>query len=466
MRIIYIDIDSLRLDHLGCYGYGRDTFPNIDRIAGRGTRFDNYYCADSPCMPSRHNLVTGRFGYNNGVVTHGGAASHLRIAERMYGGPEPSNQLLQRVLRENGVDTIGFSNFAWRHCASWFSLGWSEFHSPNLEFGDEQAHEVSGPVLRWLKPNEGRDNYYLHVNFWDPHCNYYAPREWFDRVSRMPFTADWPTAEVIREHQSFPTPHNSVFTTANRLFRQGHSPTPNMPDAIRNRSDYEHLINGYDAEILYTDHHIGLLLEELDRQGVLDETAVIISADHGEAQGEHGVYKDHYCAHECVHNIPLILSWPGLTPPSPNRQFLYNVDLSATLIELLGGSVPEQYDGVSFADGLQHGRWPNRDHLVWGHGLHSLQRCVRTRDYSLIKTYHDRGFPFEPLALYDMRSDPHQTTNLLHENPAIVSELEGLLAIWIQTQEAKSRRGDPFDIVCREWDEAGVRSMSVPPREL
>ena len=111
MRIIYFDIDSLRPDHLGCYGYHRPTSPNIDAIARQGMCFDRFYASDSPCMPSRHALISGRFGINNGVVTHGGPYAKMAVKERLYGGPAPENQLLQRRLRESGMDTISLSNF-------------------------------------------------------------------------------------------------------------------------------------------------------------------------------------------------------------------------------------------------------------------------------------------------------------------------------------------------------------------
>lgn len=74
MNVLFIDIDTLRPDHMGCYGYGRNTTPNIDAIAREGVRFDNYYCSDAPCLPSRAALVSGTFGIKNGVVGHGGTA--------------------------------------------------------------------------------------------------------------------------------------------------------------------------------------------------------------------------------------------------------------------------------------------------------------------------------------------------------------------------------------------------------
>ena len=72
MRLLYIDIDTLRCDHLGCYGYHRATSPNIDRIAADALVFENVYASDVPCLPSRTALLTGRFGIHNGVVNHGG----------------------------------------------------------------------------------------------------------------------------------------------------------------------------------------------------------------------------------------------------------------------------------------------------------------------------------------------------------------------------------------------------------
>ncbi|MGC8890948.1 MAG: sulfatase-like hydrolase/transferase, partial [bacterium] len=68
MRILYLDIDTLRADHLSCYGYHRETSPNIDAVAREGIRFNRFYASDTPCMPSRAALFTGRFGIHNGIV--------------------------------------------------------------------------------------------------------------------------------------------------------------------------------------------------------------------------------------------------------------------------------------------------------------------------------------------------------------------------------------------------------------
>lgn len=446
MRIILFDIDSLRPDHLGCYGYHRPTSPIIDSLASEGTIFTHYYCADAPCMPSRHNLITGRFGINSGVVTHAGPASIPRMEYRQYGGPAPHNQLLQRHLREQGIDTISITNFTVRHTAVWFALGWSELHSPTLKTGGEIGEEVNACALRWLKNNAGRDNYFLHINYWDVHRPYKMDESWKERFADSPIAQSWPDEETIVKHQDIKGPF-----TAQQQFKDNHSPFALMPDSIRNRTDFEQLVDGYDASIAYADYHVGLILEELKRQGVLDETVIIITADHGEALGEHGIYGDHVCADEAVNRIPLIIRWPGVTNGRTCDEFYYNVDLSATLCEMAGAKIPEHYDGQSFLKELQGEAQAGRDYLVWGHGLYTLQRAVRTRDYLMVRTYDDFGYPFKPVELYEIEKDPHQTNDVAAQKPEVVSHMDHLLMEWLHEQSSKpSSIPDPLQVELRE----------------
>lgn len=402
-------------------------------------------------MPSRHGLISGRFGINNGVVTHGGPASRLTIDERLYGGPQPYNQLLQRRIRENGYESICFSNFAFRHCATWFSLGWTEMHSPTLDSGSESASEVAEPVLRWLRANAGRNDYFLHINFWDPHRIYRMDPSWADRFGDHPVAQAWPDETAIAAHQELHGPF-----TANRQFAQNVSTVPLMPGAIRSRQDFEHMLTGYDAAIAYTDHYVQSILDELRSQGVYDDTAVIISADHGDNFGEHGIYSDHVCADEAIHNVPLIVKWPGVTAAGTVCDAkLYNVDLSATLCELTGGDVPEHYDGRSFAPALAGEKIDERAYLVWGHGLYTLQRAVRTDTHLLIRTYDDFGYSMGPIELFDMSQDRYQTRNLVDEQPDTVARMDRMLNDWLQEQSAKSYAiPDPMQVELRRRREA------------
>lgn len=450
MRIIYFDIDCLRPDHLGCYGYDRPTSPTIDRIAAEGMRFEHYYCASSPCLPSRTAWSSGRFGIRNGVVSNHGAGAQFQIQKRIYVGPQPENEMLTRQLRRHGYDTISFSNFADRHNALWFMYGWSEFHTPNLKGGAETAEEVNEPVLRWLKQNATREDYFLHLNYWDVHRCYKMDPFWADRFQDAPVTQTWPNEETIRQHQEVRGPF-----TAQGQFKDGKSPFPLMPGSIESRRDFEQMITGYDASIAYVDHHLSQVLDELDRQGVLEDAVLIVSADHGDAFGEHGIYSDHVCADECIHRIPLIVRWPGVSRAGGSSDaFLYNVDLAPTLCDLLDFPVPAEWDGESFGENIQGQPGLDREHLVWDCALYTVQRAVRTREHLMVRTYDDYGYPFAPVELYDMISDPYQTRNIAAEKSEVVGECSRKMADWVQQQMAKPHWVcDPLGEVLRERGE-------------
>ena len=146
MRILYIDIDSQRPDHLGCYGYHRDTSPNIDRIAQQGVRFDNYYVSDAPCLPSRTALWSGRFGIHNGVINHGGAQADPFIdgKDRKFGSTLGRTSWM-RCLRNLGHKCVTISPFGERHSAWHWYANFNEIH--NTGGGGMESAEVVQPVF-------------------------------------------------------------------------------------------------------------------------------------------------------------------------------------------------------------------------------------------------------------------------------------------------------------------------------
>ncbi|GAG83825.1 unnamed protein product, partial [marine sediment metagenome] len=127
MRILYIDIDTLRPDHLGCYGYHRNTSPNIDKIAQEGTIFSECYASDVPCLPSRAALFTGKFGIHTGIVGHGGTAADMRLTglERGFEDYFKDRSWIS-MLRKSRYYPVSISSFAERHSAYWFNAGWKE----------------------------------------------------------------------------------------------------------------------------------------------------------------------------------------------------------------------------------------------------------------------------------------------------------------------------------------------------
>lgn len=444
MRVIYFDIDSLRPDHLGCYGYCRDTSPNIDRIARDGIRFNRLYASDSPCVPSRATFVSGKFGVHHGAVTHWGPGSEFRYPGHGHSHFE-EDPVLPRLLNQHGIHATSFSSFADRHQAWWFMAGWREFHTYTLKGGGEAADEVNAAVLPWLKANGRKDNWFLHIQYWDPHRPYTVSAERMRKFYDQP-TPPWPDAEAVREHQQTTGPFSASF-----LFPgwTKPSPFPAMPDRIANLDDVRHLVAGYDASIHYMDEHIGQILDTLAELKVWDDTAIVLSADHAEGMGEHGVYGDHCCASESVHRLPAIIRWPGVAAPgAASDAMVYNADLMATLVELLRIPVPPRWDGRSFADAVRGKPFEGRTHLVWSHALYSCQRVVRTPRWQMVRTYHPGLFQFPPLQLFDMQSDPHETRNVAAQHPGVVREHEELLARWEQEMlGAEGVKADPMQKV-------------------
>lgn len=119
-----LDLDTLRPDHMSCYGYERQTTPYMDEVARDGMRFDNYHCSDAPCLPSWAALVTGTFGIHNGAINHGDTTGDLRLFGK---GREFHDQNLENDLfflfRRKGLYTATVSSFAERHSSYWFNAG-------------------------------------------------------------------------------------------------------------------------------------------------------------------------------------------------------------------------------------------------------------------------------------------------------------------------------------------------------
>ncbi len=448
MRVLYIDLDCCRADHLGCNGYHRDTSPNIDLIAKEGVSFTNCHCANSPCVPSRASLFLGRFGFNTGIVAHHGIGERLRWTD-MYQSSrmDDTRPTLPMHLWMHGMKTVTFSCFHHRHNAYWFTAGWEEVHTFTRKRGQEEAGEVNAAFLPWLRQYGKEDNWFAHVHYWDMHSSYRIPAEWAERFRDVP-GPDWPDRKAIESHQSLYGPRTGVDLYTGYEGRKGDGltrPVDYMPDAIRTEEDFKMLIDGYDGSLAYADHHVGQLLDILEAQGILDETVIIVSGDHGDSFGEHGQYMDHGIANEPVHNVPMIVRWPGMTKKHSCDSLIYGMDLAPTLCELLGLPIPSRWDGRSFADALDGGRFAGWPYQVWDHGIYTFTRAVRTPRWLMIRVLHPGLYPYDdPTMLHDLESDPHQTKNLADERPEIVGKLSTRMEEWRQEQLKKGGGPDPL----------------------
>ena len=464
MRLIYFDIDTLRPDHLGCYGYPRPTSPVIDDLARRGVRFDNVHASDTPCLPSRTALSTGRFGIRTGVVNHGGTSTDpFPEGDRRGMRTLAAATSWMAPLRALGMWTASISTFAERHSAYHFEAGFNE--CVNLGSGGmETADEVAAVAEEWLARNAWRPDWFLHVHLWDPHTPYRTPAAFGDPFAGDP-VPEWLTEEVRAAHWDLPGPH-SPQEVAGFGPRDVWDRWPRQPLQVADQGDVRRMFDGYDTGVRFADQQVGRVLETLADLGLDEDTAVLVSSDHGENLGELGIYCDHQTADQCTTRLPAVLWWPGLQLAGDGSQgadagagggvgggsagraddgMHYQVDLWATVLELAGAEVPAGWDGVSFAADLVAGRPSGRDHLVLSHGAWTVQRSVRFGPWLCIRTYHDAFHGFPDVLLFDVVADPHEQHDLAGARPDVVEEALALLAGWGAEALARSdAEADPL----------------------
>lgn len=453
MRILYIDIDSQRPDHLGCHGYHRDTSPAIDRIAREGVVFERCYTSDAPCLPSRTAFYSGRFGIQTGVVGHGGTAAQPKIqgAARSFRDTF-DEQGLARQLQKLGHHTAMISPFGQRHAAWHFYAGFNEIH--NTGQGGMESAEVVQPVVdKWLSDHAARDNWYLHINYWDPHTPYRVPGEYGNPFADAPLPAWLDDDELIARHRRMTGPHTAQ--DIDMYTGDGDPAFPRHPGAITDRASMRRMIDGYDTGTRYVDDQIAKIVATLKAAGIYDDTAIIISADHGENLGELGIYGEHGTADDATCRIPMIVKWPGGAAGARVNKFIYNIDLAPTLMELLGGEKQPLWDGQSYADAITKGADTGRDEVVIGQCCHVCQRSVRWDNWLYMRTYHDGFHLFPREMLHDLEADPHEQNNLADKHPELCREGQWRLSRWHDAQmERMALEGndvvDPLWTVMRE----------------
>ncbi|MGQ9455199.1 MAG: sulfatase family protein [Armatimonadota bacterium] len=426
MRILLIDIDTLRPDHLGCYGYHRNTSPNIDALAREGVRFTNSHCSDAPCLPSRAALATGRFGIHTGVVGHGGTAADMRLE-----GPSRqfksalSTTTMAGFLRSAGFRTAAVSPFADRHGAWWFAAGFHELYDTGFS-GLESAEQVTPTVVRWLESNAREDNWFLYINYWDPHTPYRVPEEFGNPFANDPLP-DWPTQDVIDRHRALPGLRGP--REISMYYKINPKSDKDLPE-LKDLNDLRRIIDGYDTGIRYADYHVGIILDALNKANVLDDTALIVTSDHGECFGEMGTYTEHGTADAVTTRIPMIIRWPGGMRAHVDYGLHYNLDLAPTLAELIGREPPACWDGRSYAGTVRTGADCGREYLVVSECTHTCQRGVRFGPWMYIRTYHDYFHLYPDEMLFNIELDPHEQRNVAPEYPEVCRQAAYYLTEW------------------------------------
>jgi len=449
-NVLLLFSDQHNANHLGCYGHQIVQTPNLDKLADKGVLFSRAYCQDGICLPSRSSMFTGMYPRKLGLLDNN---DHSGFGNKEGFVP------LQSLLRQNGYVTAAFGK---RHIPKCLSNDW-DVSNGHLKGEDEftywdwiEEKGLLGTFLRdWSAENKtGRPE------------DKYAPMS--SRISELPddatmeaFTAQ-KTVEFIRNAKesdkpffcwsSFYRPHQpytptkrwadmydpgSVFIPPNikqpsetlppglRLFRslQGDPWCLGVAQRQDDMALYRMFISYYYALVTEIDHHIGVILDELEKQGVADNTIVIYTTDHGDFVGSHGLIEKGALGHNIYEDtlrVPLIISCPELIKKKHKcSDIIQLIDLYPTIAQLCGIKLDDKrVDGLSLVPTLKEGRKPARKYAVsenWS------QSTIITDDFKLGRWLECSKFDWWNKKrdyrafgdmMFNITADPWETDNL------------------------------------------------------
>lgn len=426
-NVLLVIVDTLRADHLGAYGYERNTSPNIDRLARQGTLFDTAISASSWTLPSHATMMTGVYADVHGVdSTKRQLAPHsLTLAWRLrqagyrtaafsantffftrrYGLGQgfqhfgdfflsPADALDQLALVSNAYDEIN-------------RLGWRK----NL-LGRQDAEDIDRAALAWILSRPRRP-FFVTLNYLDAHDPYLPPQ---------------PYRDMFSQHRN---PGGRINIGVNLL--------PHLSPA-----ELHEEMDAYDGAIRYDDAQIASLLAALDQHGLLHNTLVIITSDHGEAFGEHGLITHANALFFPLIHVPLIFDWPGHVPAGVRvARPVSTRDIGATVLALT------QETRLPFPGRSLEGLWNGKaDPGAWPAPISELAEMHFDPDFPdyygpleaiISPTMEFIIDPRKGPLLYNWKTDPEENTDLMRDPryKDLVPELA--LELWA---ESHPRTGD------------------------
>lgn len=364
MKTILVLMDTLKRDMLTCYN--PDTFvktPNLHKFSKLSTTFDQHWLGSAPCMPARRDILTGR----------------LNFLERSWGPIEPFDVTLPSVLRQHNI----FTHITTDHC-HYFRLGGENYvqqfntwdyhrgqegdpwisriddpaNMPLNSYGkvrkqyqwnrtmwekeeDYPSAKTFASACSWLADNQGKDDFFLMVEAFDPHEPFDVPEK---------YMKEYEDVTLDRDYYEIPD-YARV----------------NVPDTA-----LDYIQKRYAALLTMTDGWFGKLIDQLHDLNMYDDTMVIVSTDHGYFLGEHDYLGKNYmhCFNELAH-LPMIIKFPHNSGAGMRmNQLTQNIDLMPTILEMHGCDAPDTMKGSSLACLIDHPEDYQKDYALYGyHGL-------------------------------------------------------------------------------------------------
>jgi arylsulfatase A-like enzyme len=413
-NVIIILVDTLRADHLGCYGYARPTSPNIDELARQSFVAENAIAQAPWTLPSVASLFTSLY-----PLAHGATMAAHAVPECL--------DTLAEVLKRHDFETAAFStNVVFVSARTGLHQGFDLFQvlsrpAPGAKPGDleidETATTVTNRAIEWIKQRSGK-RFFLYLHYMDPHSDYAAPpayREQFERPYSGRF--DGTTVQLMAA-------------------LVGKIPIE--------EPDIRHLINLYDAEIAYVDAEIGRLLEVLQESGLSDTTMVVLLSDHGEEFHDHGKVLHDFSLHRELLRVPLILRIPASSGGRRLTEIVQVIDVGPTILDVLEIPDDRPTHGRSFAHLLRKPGSPSWEQRSFSEvsapRLGKSTREKRRLDGLVTPQWWYIAGSDTPEALYDNVRDPRQETNRATSEEAARTQLVVELKAHIEAMKA---RGTP-----------------------
>ena len=399
-NILLITLDTTRADHMSCYGYEKRTTPRIDELARDAMRYENAYAVTSWTLPSHASIFTGKFPSAHGA--HYSETGKINLLDGIQGAANWKNYrantladdevTLAQTLSEEGYTTGGIVAGPWMKRVFGLDRGFDTYDDSNFQnsgglFGElngRPAEDVTRAAKRFVDEHQD-EPFFLFLNYYDPHAPYNPA-----------------APEYLAPFWSEP-----------------------IPPAGEAQEAWDFQIALYDAEILYTDRYVGELLDHLKALDLYEDMWILLTADHGELLGEHGMGGHGNWLSEAEIKIPLIVKEPGADRPRGTHDALVQqVDLMPTLLDALGLPHPPNMQGTV----LGQGNHPILAEVYPVPAMSTLGdwQSLIEDDYKLL--WGSRGQHF----LFDLEKDPRERDNLFERQPAVAEAMRAKLSRYIE----------------------------------
>ena len=415
-NIVVLGIDSLRADHLSCYGYDRLTSPRLDRFASQGVLFENTFSPHIPTTSAYCMMLTGMDIFTTQLVAH-----------RPKGPLRPEVKTLPEILREHGYNTVsvGFSGRAssrgFDEYLNFTQMGsWSQGRVPKAQ----RLNELALPALDRLVAADRP--FFLFLRHMDPHSPYLPPQP-FERIFYHGDECDAANRSMDPVLAFEPFKHTLIDM---------------LPPGI---SDRKYVNAQYDGSIASMDASIQSIFTALEAHGLFDETIVAINGDHGEELDEHGYWYDHHGLYDNILHVPLMMRYPPKLP-SGTRVAGYNQhkDLVPTLLELAEIDTGIDFDGRSLLPMIEGEVASHASEFYITECAWMRKHGWRTPQWKLIRALEPDFHFMPPVELYNLIEDPEESRNLAEELPDVVAALTARLDAWVSKREAEAGLPNPI----------------------